>query len=571
MRTSLLDELRLAIASGLRNSTLTTCARWAQARRIMGAPVPGPYTFKYHPWCREIHDADCPYITAKKSAQAGFTEIAINRALFTIDVHKRSVLYVLPTKVPDAADFSAVRFGGALELSPYLASMFSDTNKIDLKQAAGAALYIRGANSESGLKSIPVSELILDEFDEMSEKAVGLALERLSGQIHKHVFMLSTPTIPSFGIDLQYQRSTQEHFYFPCPACSRRIELKWPESFEVCGETPNDPERFRSRILCYECNATLSTHESGIIPGQDGWLDEGKAAMLSQGSWQSTINNSIDHRGFHINQLYSATITPAEIAERYLIGLRSEIAMQEFQNSKLGNAYLASDAQVREEHVEAAVLRGTNLLNDARPLTSRGRIITMGIDQGKWNYVVVAEWFYDTLGYDLNANARCKVLWVGKVGEGDFNQFDRLMREWQVRHCVLDADPNINDARRFARRFPGAVTLCRYRRGVVGREIVIGDEDTGAPMATVDRTGWLDCALGRFYGGSIDLPKDTPIEYREQIKAPARRYETDDDGNITARYIETGPDHYAHAQTYAEIALPLAASAASARSISSFL
>ena len=47
--------------------------------------------------------------------------------------------------------------------------------------------------------------------------------------------------------------------------------------------------------------------------------------------------------------------------------------------------------------------------------------------------------------------------------------------------------------------------------------------------------------------------------------------ETDDDGNIVARYIETGPDHYAHAQTYAEIALPLAAAGVSARSISAFL
>jgi hypothetical protein len=254
-----------------------------------------------------------------------------------------------------------------------------------------------------------------------------------------------------------------------------------------------------------------------------------------------------------------------------MLALQSEIAMQEFMNSTMGEAYLASDAQVREENIQSAVDRGTHMTTDERPRSAAGRIITMGIDQGKWNYAVVCEWFYDNLGYDLNANAKCKVLWAGKVGEGDFGQFDRLMREWQVRHCVLDADPNINDARRFARRFPGAVTLCRYRRGQVGREIVLSDEDTGAAMATVDRTGWMDAALGRFYGESLVLPKDITIEYREHIKAPARRYDTDENGNIVARYIETGPDHYAHAQTYAEIALPLAAAVASARSISAFL
>lgn len=558
MSHSLLDELRLTIASGLRNKSLTSCAKWSMARRIMGEPVPGPYTFKFHPWCREIHDADCDYITAKKSAQAGFTEVAINRALFTIDVHKRSVLYVLPTKVPDAADFSAVRFGGALELSPYLSGMFSDTNKIDLKQAAGAALYIRGANSESGLKSIPVSELILDEYDEMSEKAVRLALHRLDGQIHKHVFMLSTPTIPSWGIDAQYRLSSQEHFFFNCPSCSRLIEFRWPDSFEVFGDTPNDPRIYDSRLMCYECKATIH-HED-------------KPNFLAKGMWQPTVTSGgKDHRGFHINQLYSWTRKPYEIALDYMLALQSEIAMQEFMNSTMGEAYLASDAQVREENVQSAVDRGTHMTTDERPRTAAGRIITMGIDQGKWNYVVICEWFYDNLGYDLNANAKCKVLWAGKIGEGDFGQFDRLMREWQVRHCVLDADPNINDARRFARRFPGAVTLCRYRRGQVGREIVLSDEDTGAAMATVDRTGWMDAALGRFYGESLVLPKDITIEYREHIKAPARRYDTDENGNIVARYIETGPDHYAHAQTYAEIALPLAAAVASARSISAFL
>jgi hypothetical protein len=81
----------------------------------------------------------------------------------------------------------------------------------------------------------------------------------------------------------------------------------------------------------------------------------------------------------------------------------------------------------------------------------------------------------------------------------------------------------------------------------------------------------MDAALSRFYNGTIALPKDIPLEYREQIKAPARRYVDNGDGTVYAEYVKTGPDHYAHAQTYAEIALPLAAASVSARSISAFL
>ena len=35
--------------------------------------------------------------------------------------------------------------------------------------------------------------------------------------------------------------------------------------------------------------------------------------------------------------------------------------------------------------------------------------------------------------------------------EEEWGYLDDLMREWQVLACVVDADPNINDARRFAR------------------------------------------------------------------------------------------------------------------------
>jgi hypothetical protein len=428
-----------------------------------------------------------------------------------------------------------------------------------LKQARGVSLYIRGSNSKSGLKSIPVSELILDEFDEMNEASVVLALERLSGQLHKHVFSLSTPTVPGFGIDKLYQKSTQEHYMFPCPACSRQIEFRWPDSIEIVGESPQDPRTAESYLKCFECNARID-HDK-----------EAKADYLSRGLWVPTVTDaSDDHRGFNINQLYSATVSPQELAVAYLSGLTSEAAYQEFQNSKLGNAYLAADAQIQDSQIDSAMKRGGHSLLDARPINAK-RMITMGIDCGKWNNIVIVEWFYDNLGYDLNATAFAKVLWCGKVSSGDFDQFDRLMKEWQVRHAVIDPDPHINDARRFARRFPGFVTLCRYRSGPVGKEIQVSDEDSGAPMAIVDRTNWLDAALGRFHTERIAIPVDAGYEFRDQLKAPARRYVKDKNGNPVAEYIEIGPDHYAHALTYAEIALPLAAAVTTNRSITAFL
>jgi hypothetical protein len=153
----------------------------------------------------------------------------------------------------------------------------------------------------------------------------------------------------------------------------------------------------------------------------------------------------------------------------------------------------------------------------------------------------------------------------------EFERLDELMCEWQVLGCVIDADPSINDARRFARRFPGYVTLCRYRRGQAGKEISVAEDELGTPIATVDRTNWIDATLGRFKTKRIDLPRDVSREYQEHIKSLVRTYEKDDSGNPKAKYVETGPDHLAHAQTYAEIALPLAAAYVTNSNIGAFL
>jgi hypothetical protein len=149
-----------------------------------------------------------------------------------------------------------------------------------------------------------------------------------------------------------------------------------------------------------------------------------------------------------------------------------------------------------------------------------------------------------------------------------FEDLDRLMREWQIRACVIDADPQINDARRFARRFPGYVYLCRYRRGVTGKEVQISEEDGSAPIITVDRTNWLDATMGRFHSNRIELPADLSLEFRDHMKALVRTYEKDDVGNPKAVYMSTGPDHFSHALNYAEMALPLAAGVVSGSDIS---
>jgi len=562
---TLLQELTLKIADQLQNQSLTSCLRWANKRRIMTGDFPGPYSAKYHPWVRGMHNSKASTTYVMKSAQAGATEAGINLALYTIDQLHKDVLYVLPT-TRNASDFSKARFNAALNESPYLQTIFTDTNSIEIKMAGSNTLYIRGSRGDSNLKSVPVSVLILDEVDEMSQRAINLALERLSGHLQKTVWGISTPTVPNYGIHKLYMTSTQEHFIFKCPCCSRQTELIWPDCVEIIGEGVHDTRCAESFLKCKECGGKLEH------------LD--KPNLFKSATWNVTNSNSNpDIRGFNVNQLYSYTVTPGELVVAHFKGFGDEAANIEFHNSKLGKPFIGDGAKLTDVDIDACL--GTHSKEDDRPQVGCGRLITMGVDQGLWNYVEITEWHFDQMTIDLNVGAKAKVLFQTKYHEEDWTQLDMMMREWQIQHCVVDADPQVMEARRFARRFPGYVTLCRFRRGVTAKEISIADDGDHARIATVDRSNWFSVALGRFRKPRrISLPRDVSLEYREHLKAPVRTYTragtTEDPrkrqgDDLVAKYISTAADHYALARVYSEIALPLAASQVSGEDVAKFL
>lgn len=507
----------------------------------MGEPFPGLYSYQHHPWCEAPSDSEAGMNVAMKAAQTGFSEMVINRVLYTLGEKKRDCLYVLPTS-KNAADFSKARFGAALKLSKHLQDLFADIDNVGLKQTVyGNCLYVRGARGDSNLKSVPASQLILDELDEMDQASVWLALERLSGQVHKHVWAISTPTIPNFGIHKLFLGTTQEHYFFPCTSCGRRTELVWPDSFELIGEHAEDPRTNESFLKCKECKAKL--------------LHEAKCEWLANAEWIATNTAAAEGRGFHISQLYSMTVSPGEIAKAYLRGHGDEKAAAECVKSKFGLPFLGENAKVDDELLDRCISNYS--MNDDRPADS-SRVMTMGIDQGKTNWITVCEWDIEQITLDQNSHAVPRVRWHGRCDEEDWDFIDQLMREWQIRACVVDADPNINEARRFARRFHGYVWLCRYRKGQTSSEMTIVEEEKGAPIAQVDRSHWIGTSLGRFFTNRITLPRDVTGQFRDHVKNVCRSYVKEDDGETKLTYVSIGPDHFAHSLFYNEIALPLA-------------
>jgi hypothetical protein len=523
----------------------------------MGPPLPGPWRFTYHPWLREVHDAKTQEVVILKAAQMGFTEALLNVSLYYIDIERRNVLYVLPTKTPDATDFSVSRFDTAINLNPRLHELFGQTRNVGHKRAGTANLWIRGSNSRSGLKSLPVSLMVFDEYDEMNMENMVLAEARTDGQIGElswRVFKLSTPTSPDYGVSALYEDSTQEHFFFPCPHCGKQIEFLFPESLVITSDDVNDIKIKDSHLVCLECKQKLEHSE--------------KKYFLSKGVWIPTKVVNQDRRGFHISQLYSSSdkTTPWRLASAFIKSQTDNLEAQDLYNSKMGIAYVPPGHRVELSEVEEAKSRSNRLKNDPAP---KNKWITMGADVGEpWIYYEVDSWSFPKLSHDLNIAAECQVLTAGKVLS--FHELGNIMKQWQVLMAIVDAQPERRLAYEFACQFNGHVKLCFYTNNISNRMINIA-EGEGTYQVSVDKTSWLDVALNRFHNNSISLPKDLESEYGQHQRGLVRRYRKNNAGNTVGYYQKVGPDHFADARCYSEIALPVAASFATNEDIKIFL
>ena len=62
----------------------------------------------------------------------------------------------------------------------------------------------------------------------------------------------------------------------------------------------------------------------------------------------------------------------------------------------------------------------------------------------------------------------------------------------------------------------------------------------------------MDDTFSRFVLQTSTLPANARdvADYYDQMKAPVRVLEQASDGNKVPRYVETGADHYAHAENY---------------------
>jgi hypothetical protein len=353
----------------------------------------------------------------------------------------------------------------------------------------------------------------------MPAKARPIAVKRLGHSELKWIRELSTPTYTGVGIDAEFANSDQRHWQVQCSGCSSwqamtvdDVVLEW----DALGRPVawHGQKEGRAYVACRRCGKELD--------------------RLEDGRWEATYPGREVH-GYHLSGLFSAQKTVESIVAA--LHAVDETKRKECFNQDLGLTYTPSGGRLTDEVLDAC--RRDYALSPA----AEGDCYA-GVDVGKLLHVVVRG------KADPEAGERPARLITAVES---FDELGRLFRLFGVKRAVVDALPETRAARDFQESLPGVVWLAYYTdAGTRGGKAdpVIWNEGEGT--VTLDRTRTLDDTFSRFVLQSNTLPANARdvADYYDQLKASVRVMEQAKDGNQVPRYVETGPDHYAHAENY---------------------
>jgi len=463
-----------------------------------------PFTFDRHEYLRVPYQDNHPHLVEMKAAQMGLTSKALLKVVYGARYGQyRGILYLFPSR-SDVTDFSKGRVSPLIEDNPEsIGSWIRDTDAANIKRIWNAFLYLRGMQSRVGLKSVPCDLVIFDELDEAPQNAVDMAMERMShSEIHE-VMKLSNPSLPDYGIDKAFRETDQRFWFLKCEKCGEYTCLE--DTFPDCLIT------VKGRVIraCEKCKSELNP---------------------SIGEWVAKRPAVTDKRGYHYSQLFSHFVDPGDILHQF----RTTNNLQDFWNLKIGLAYVAAENRLSIQEVLA--LCGTDGIASQDPGPC-----TMGVDQGKDLHVVIGK----------KDSEKARVVHIGIYK--DWNELDRLMKNFNVSRCVVDALPETRNARAFARRFKGKIFLCYYNEHQKGsyawneKELIV----------SCNRTESLDASHNEIMKGELVLPRESDMtrEFAKHLHNVAKKLEEDQEsGSRRYTYVKLGTDHFRHAFNYQQVA-----------------
>lgn len=297
---------------GLRPDQIFDLAEWSDRFRILSTKAsaePGKWRTDRTPYLRKIMNclsSSSPYekVVFMKGSQIGASELGVCWLGYIIDKCPAPILIVQPT-VDLAKKFSKQRIEPMLESTTCLIGKISkkksrdSENTMFMKGFEGGVMLLAGSNSASGLRSMPIRYVLLDECDAYPDdvdgegSAIDLAVRRTATFSKRKLYIPSTPTIDGMSkIAALYENTDQNKYFVPCPDCGHMQTLEF-DHLRVDRNEQGKPIYETVRYECIECKSQIPEYK--------------KTEMLSRGEWRATCVERVDRKviGFHLNSLYS--------------------------------------------------------------------------------------------------------------------------------------------------------------------------------------------------------------------------------------------------------------------------
>jgi hypothetical protein len=312
------------------------------------------------------------------------------------------------------------------------------------RRLAQALFVFSWTSGRATTESIPMDFLSFDEVQEMTLPQMEKTMERLSASSYRYTLMGSTANWPALDIHHWYKQGTQHRFHTHCPTCGAAKPLD--DYFPSCikwDEEAIDPLTDRPGLYRYVCEA-------------GHWIDDSQVGEWLPDNPEAWITSA------HFTQMLSPDISPGEIMHKFT----TSTDKKNFYNRVLGKPFLdPTQIPVTLEHMANCVAHGK-----AAGLKWKvaARETYMGIDQmGNFNVVVIKERL---------ADGRQAVVHLEEVYDEDpFVRCSELMDTYGVAVCVVEINPNYNDAKRFAGRHRGRVFICNSFGSIADDMLVWGD------------------------------------------------------------------------------------------------
>jgi hypothetical protein len=289
-------------------------------------------------------------------------------------------------------------------------------------------------------ESRPMDVVTLDEVQEMKLDDIDKAHARTGDSHIDFRMMLSTANMPDLDIDFWYHLGTQEEWHTRCRTCNALTDLSDPNGIFPkrsidfnAGQIPGAP----LDDYCWVCPVCL-----GYIP--DPQVGEYVVKNPAAGAHM---------RSFLLPRVISPRMTARMAAEGWA-HCKTGDQKKSFYNRVLARPYIdAEQLPVTMAHCMAAVEAG-RLAGVVWKQSSK--FTFAGVDQmGSFNAVIIKERLPD---------GRQAVVHVEAIFDDDpFERTAKLMDIYGVQCMVIEQLPNVNEARRFANKFPGRVFLAGYQ------------------------------------------------------------------------------------------------------------